>query len=286
MTPTWLQILLALLQGAAELLPVSSSAHVILAEKLMGLDPSRPELTFLLVMLHTGTMFAVIVYFWSAWKEHYFSSGARLRSTLPAIVAASLITFILGYALKIVIEKVILGGGAKAEVEDLFSNLILVGAALAAAGILIIASGLFTKDRNDDGEVTLPASIWIGVVQALCLPFRGFSRSGATISTAMLLRVGKRRAEEFSFALAVILTPPVIAIELQRLLKLNASSPQPVHLGSLLLPGLVGMVCSFVAGLLALRLLSSWLESGRWHYFGFYCLVFAAVVFGCARAGF
>jgi undecaprenyl-diphosphatase len=98
--------------------------------------------------------------------------------------------------------------------------------------------------------------------------------------------VGKRRAEEFSFALAVILTPPVIAIELQRLLKLNASSPQPVHLGSLLLPGLVGMVCSFVAGLLALRLLSSWLESGRWHYFGFYCLVFAAVVFGCARAGF
>src|SRR5271155_3864697 len=106
MSPTWLQIIiLAFLQGAAELLPVSSSAHVILAEKLMGLDPSRPELTFLLVMLHTGTMFAVIVYFWSAWKEHYFSSMERFLATLPGIALASVIPFIVGFGLKIVIEK-------------------------------------------------------------------------------------------------------------------------------------------------------------------------------------
>jgi undecaprenyl-diphosphatase len=287
MSPTWLQIIiLALLQGAAELLPVSSSAHVILAEKLMGLDPSRPELTFLLVMLHTGTMFAVIVYFWSAWKEHYFPSAERFRSILPGIACASGITFILGFALKIVVEKVVLGGGAKAEVEQLFSNLTLVGAALAAAGVLIIISGLFAKNRADDNEVTLMSSGWIGVVQAFCLPFRGFSRSGATISTAMLLGIGKRQAEEFSFALAVILTPPVIVLELKRLLKDNAASQEPVHLTSLLFPGMVGMACSFVAGLLALRLLSSWLESGRWHYFGTYCLAFAAVVFACAWAGF
>jgi len=287
MTPTWLQIiLLAILQGAAELLPVSSSAHVILAEKLMGLDPSRPELTFLLVMLHTGTMFAVIFYFWSAWKEHYFSSMERFLATLPGILLATVITGILGIGLKMVIEKVVLGGGAKAEVEALFSNLTLVGAALAAAGVLIIGSGLYAKNRNDEGEVTLTSSIWIGIVQAFCLPFRGFSRSGATISTAMLLGIGKRRAEEFSFALAVVLTPAVDAIELRRLLKDNADSAEPVHLTSLLLPGIVGMACSFVAGLLALRLLSSWLESGKWHYFGFYCLVFAAVVFGCAWAGY
>src|SRR5262249_20311794 len=65
-------VILAVIQGAAELLPVSSSAHVILAEKLMGLDPADPRMVFLLIMLHTGTMFAAIVYFWSGWKRILF----------------------------------------------------------------------------------------------------------------------------------------------------------------------------------------------------------------------
>ena len=290
MSPSWLQIIiLALLQGAAELLPVSSSAHVILAEKLMGLDPSAPELTFLLVMLHTGTMFAVIVYFWKAWKESYFSSIDRLSSTLPGLVVATVVTGIVGLGLQFIIEKIVLGGGAHAEVEQLFSNLTLIGGALAAAGVLIIVAGLFGKTHTGDKDVSLPSSGWIGLVQALCLPFRGFSRSGATISTAMLLGIGKRRAEEFSFALAVILTPVVVGRELLRLLKVNkeaASTGAPMHLGPLLLPGIIGMVFSFLAGLVALRLLSSWLETGRWHYFGYYCLVLAVVVFGFAHAGY
>ena len=70
-------LILALIQGACELLPVSSSAHVIVAEKLMGLDPSSPEMTMLLVMLHTGTMFAVIVYFWKGWQRDYFASTGQ-----------------------------------------------------------------------------------------------------------------------------------------------------------------------------------------------------------------
>ena len=76
---TLIQILiLALVQGLAELLPVSSSAHVIVAEKLLGLDPTSPAMTMLLVMLHTGTMFAVIVYFWRRWREAYFASPKQL----------------------------------------------------------------------------------------------------------------------------------------------------------------------------------------------------------------
>ena len=72
-------IILAIVQGLAELLPVSSSAHVVVAEKLMGLDPTSPQMTLLLVMLHTGTMFAVIVYFWNQWKRTYFSSGDAFK---------------------------------------------------------------------------------------------------------------------------------------------------------------------------------------------------------------
>ncbi len=74
-------ILLAIVQGLAELLPVSSSAHVIVAEKLMGLDPSSPQMTLLLVMLHTGTMFAVIAYFWNDLEGVVF----RQQSHLPPI---------------------------------------------------------------------------------------------------------------------------------------------------------------------------------------------------------
>src|SRR5258708_25269140 len=76
-------LVLALIQGAAELLPVSSSAHVILAEKLMGLEPDKPSMVFLLIMLHTGTMFAAVVYFWSSWKALLFPARG-IAVTAPA----------------------------------------------------------------------------------------------------------------------------------------------------------------------------------------------------------
>jgi undecaprenyl-diphosphatase len=120
-------------------------------------------------------------------------------------------------------------------------------------------------------------SCWIGIVQGICLPFRGFSRSGSTISTGLLLGLPKQKLEEFSFALAVVLTPPVIAKEALRLLKEHALSGQGSAL-HLFVPGLVGMVFSFIAGLLALKWLSRWLEGGRWKFFGFYCLIAAAGV--------
>jgi undecaprenyl-diphosphatase len=279
-------IVLGLVQGAAELLPISSSAHVIVVEKLMGLDPSSPEMTFVLVMLHTGTMFAVIVYFWNAWREHYFCSVAVFRSVAINVVIATIITGFVGLALQWLIEKVFLKGGAKAEVESLFSQLPLIGAALFAAGLLIIYSGMREEKKKGAFGVDISRARWIGAVQGLCLPFRGFSRSGATISTGLLLGVGRRRMEEFSFALAVVLTPPVIARELWRLLKARSETSQPSHLLHIALPGLFGLLCSFVAGWLALRLLSRWLEAGRWKFFGYYCIAAAIVVFGLAFAGF
>ena len=282
-----LQILiLGLVQGAAELLPVSSSAHVIVVEKLMGLDASSPEMTFLLVMLHTGTMFAVIVYFWNAWRLSYFSSTEVFWKTAKQVIVATVLTAIIGLALQQVIEKVFLKGSPNTDVETLFSQLPLIGAALLAAGLLIIVAGLREPSRLDAKDVSTIAASWIGAVQGLCLPFRGFSRSGATISTGLLLGVGKRRMEEFSFALAVVITPPVIVREFWRLIKAHPEVSKADHLVPLALPGIIGMVASFVAGLLALRLLSRWLETGRWKLFGVYCILFAVVVFALAAFGF
>src|SRR6516164_8276886 len=101
-------LILALVQGAAELLPVSSSAHVILAEKLMGLDPTLPEMTLLLVMLHTGTMVAVIVYFWKDWNTHYFQSPSKTRPFLVQVFLATAATLVFGYGLILLIEKVLM----------------------------------------------------------------------------------------------------------------------------------------------------------------------------------
>jgi undecaprenyl-diphosphatase len=314
----YIQILiLALIQGAAELLPVSSSAHVILAAKLMGYeDTSSPDFVFLLVMLHTGTMFAVLFYFWPRWRRLLSGTPDSIPmshpSTLTApplppvglargqffkmIALATVCTGLLGLGLKFLIEKVILVkilGREKGEVEDLFKSLPLMGAALLSVGVFIILSGIAAARREALGQsdvrtITPRVSIWIGLVQGLCLPFRGFSRSGATISTALCAGMDRMLAEDFSFALAVVITPSVIVLELYRLLTTHHSSltTNDARFADLLLPGIVGMVFSFVAGLAALHVLSAALEKGRWKFFGYYCILFSLVVLYAAHKGY
>jgi undecaprenyl-diphosphatase len=288
-------IILAIVQGLAELLPVSSSAHVVVAEKLLGLDPTTPQMTLLLVMLHTGTMFAVIVYFWNQWKKTYFSSGDAFKRFLIRLIWASLLTAVIGEVIIKAIEKTAFKGASKGEIELLFGRLDLIAPALAAAGLLILIAGLMEKRRMGAHEqvygdsVTMRQAGWIGAIQGLCLPFRGFSRSGATISTGMLTGASKERAERFSFALAVVLTPPAVGRELMRLVKASHAAKAAgttIDLHGSMVTGLLGAVFAFLAGLVALRWLSSWLEEGRWYLFGIYCLVASVVVFGLYHAGY
>ncbi|WP_260737083.1 undecaprenyl-diphosphate phosphatase [Tunturiibacter lichenicola] len=288
-------IILAIVQGLAELLPVSSSAHVVVAEKLLGLDPTTPQMTLLLVMLHTGTMFAVIVYFWNQWKKTYFSSSDAFKRFLIRLVWASLLTAVIGEVIIKAIEKTAFKGASKGEIELLFGRLDLIAPALAAAGLLILLAGLMEKRRMGAHEqvygdsVTMRQAGWIGAIQGLCLPFRGFSRSGATISTGMLTGASKERAERFSFALAVVLTPPAVGREILRLVKASHAAQAAgtsIDLHGSMVMGLLGAVFAFLAGLLALKWLSSWLEEGRWYLFGIYCLVASVVVFGLHHAGY
>jgi undecaprenyl-diphosphatase len=283
-------IILAILQGLAELLPVSSSAHVIVAEKLMGLDPSSPPMTLLLVMLHTGTMFAVIAYFWHMWRDTYFQSSAAFKKFAGLLILATVLTGVIGETMIKIVEKTAFRGLPHAEIEELFSHLELIAPALAAAGVLILIAGILerrnpTRSLAETNDLNKRQASLIGAVQGLCLPFRGFSRSGATISAGMLAGATKSRAETFSFALAVVLTPPVVLREAMRLVHSQHISGT-TNLASAVFPSLVGAVLAFFAGLLALRWLSRWLEGGRWYLFGIYCLVAAAVVEALHRAGY
>ena len=288
-------ILLAILQGLAELLPVSSSAHVVVAEKLMGLDPSTPQMTLLLVMLHTGTMFAVIVYFWKTWRQAYFSSSEAFGEFAKLVIWATILTAVFGEAIKKLIEHTLFKGVDHAEIESLFGRLDLIAPALAAAGVLILLAGLYERRQLarfipgraiekfiGRGTVSFGQSTWMGITQGLALPFRGFSRSGTTISAGMLTGAAKERAERFSFAMAVVLTPAVVGVEALRLVKAShvaKAAGMPIDLHGSIVASLIGMICSFFAGLVALKWLSSWLESGKWWLFGIYCLVASGVVF-------
>jgi undecaprenyl-diphosphatase len=284
-------LILAVVQGLAELLPVSSSAHVVVAEKLLGLDPSAPTMTLLLVMLHTGTMFAVIVYFWRQWRDTYFRNAQTFKRYAWLLIVATAVTGVIGLTLQKVIEKTAFRGEPKAEIEQLFSHLELIAPALAAAGILILIAGLYERRRanlnvnlQDVDRITTQKAGLIGAVQGVCLPFRGFSRSGATISTGILAGIPKLRAEEFSFALAVILTPPVVAREVMRLVK--AEHVQPGALHGAVMASLLGALFAFGAGLVALKWLSAWLEKGQWYLFGIYCLLAAAGIAALHHIGY
>ena len=299
--PIYQVIVLAIVQGLAELLPVSSSAHVVVAEKLMGLDPSSPQMTLLLVMLHTGTMFAVIAYFWQQWRQSYFATVDAFKRFALRLVYATALTGVLGEALIKLIEHTMFKGAPKAEIEELFGRLELVAPALACAGILILIAGLREKEQDESqtaaasltrrptDSVTMRQAGWMGLVQGLCLPFRGFSRSGATISTGMLTGATKQRAERFSFALAVVITPAAIGREALRLLHAThaaAATGSPIDLHGTVAMSLLGAVFAFLAGLVALKWLSNWLENGRWYWFGIYCLVASCVVFTLHTKGY
>ncbi len=314
--PVFKVLILAIVQGLAELLPVSSSAHVVVAEKLMGLDPSAPDMTLLLVMLHTGTMFAVIAFFWRQWKRTYFVSADAFKRFVVRAIWATALTAVIGYPIIHVIEhhqraKILEAAVSstavpcsygKGDVEALFSRLDLIAPALLAAGLLILWAGMkergksplanlsYERAASRSGEnVTFKQAGWMGAVQGLCLPFRGFSRSGATISTGLLTGAERSRAERFSFALAVILTPPAVAREAWRVFRAaHDATPgcHPANLHSSIAAGVLGMLLSFVAGLAALRWLSSWLENGRWYLFGIYCVVASGVVFYLHHLGY
>jgi len=255
-----------------------------------------------LVMLHTGTMFAVIVYFWQQWKRSYFATSDAFKRFAIRAIWATVLTGVIGYPLQKIVAKLAFPGAPKAQIEDLFGRLDLVAYALFAVGLLILWAGMKEREaesaatnaydrsvaRSGD-NVTFSQAGWIGGVQGLSLPFRGFSRSGSTISAGLLAGANRERAERFSFALAVILTPAVVGREGLRLLKAAHEAKAvgaPIDLHGSLVASVLGMVFSFLAGLAALRWLSSWLENGRWYLFGIYCLVASGVVFYLHHVGY
>lgn len=290
----WHVIILAIVQGLAELLPVSSSAHVIVAAELMHENMSTPSNALLLVLLHTGTMFAVIAYFWRRWRNEIFGSWTALVRMVQLLFVSSLLSGLIFVPADKLVEHVLSRGGHRADIETLFDKLNWIAPALALAGVLILYAGLRQAKRPETNPektttrrgIRLIDAVVMGILQGFAIPFRGFSRSGVTISGGLLTGGERVEIESYSFAMVVAITPLAIAWELHRVYKVAHAGGFAVQWGPVLTPGIIGMIFSFVAGLLALKWLSGWLENGRWHYFGIYCLLAAGVVAYLYHAGY
>ena len=281
----WIDVvILAAVQGLTELLPVSSSAHVIVTAKLLHENMSAPANSLLLVMLHTGTMFAVIVYFWRQWVDTFLSSWEAFYGFARKGFVACFLSGVVAVPLILGVEHILSHGDKHVAIEALFNKLNWIGPALASVGILILWAGLRearkpeTQSPSVHREVNWMQAMVMGILQGVAIPFRGFSRSGSTISGALLADGDRVSVESFSFAIVVAITPLAIARELYRLMRADAVAGIHLNLASALAPSLLGMVCAFFAGLIALKWLSRWLEQGRWYWFGIYCLAASVVV--------
>lgn len=261
-------VVMGIVQGLTEFLPISSSGHLILVPYLLGWTDSFINSLSFSVMLHMGTLVALLVYFRRDWlvlvpaglatiRDRSFDGDADRRlawliaiTTIPAIMVGPL--------LNDVIETAVRSAG-------LVAITLLIG-----AGIMWLADRQGPKDRELD-RLTFPRALIIGIAQAVAL-IPGISRSGISISTGLFVGLSRESAARFSFLMA---TPITLAAGLYEAVKLvQGEGGQSFEL----LPLVLGMAAALISGLLAIHFLLRYLRTNSLAIFVIYRLVLAAVV--------
>jgi undecaprenyl-diphosphatase len=255
-------IILGIIQGLTEFLPVSSSGHLELAKAILG-DTSVPEesLTFT-VVLHFATALSTLVIFRKEiveifkgllqfqWNDEFKFSLKIIISMFPAVIVGLLF------------EK---------ELESFFGGkILLVGCMLLLTALLLL---LADKAKNTKKEVSFSNAVLIGISQAIAM-LPGISRSGATISTSVLLGVDRTRAAKFSFLMVVPLIFGKIGKDLLSG-DLNFQSSEMIPISA-------GFIAAFLAGLLACKWMISLVKKSKLSYFSIYCAVVGSIAIGYA----
>ncbi len=271
-------ILLGLLQGLAEFLPVSSSGHLVVGKSLLGLKDAG---MFFDIMLHAGTLLSIFVIFrkkiWNIVKGCALRDKAQLKEA--------------GYIVLASIPTAIIGLGFKDQIESLFENPRFVCGALLFTGTLLFASKWAKTGANHPEEPGKAMNWWrallTGTVQGVaCIP--GISRSGSTISAMLFMGTNRKYAGEFSFLMSIPAVGGAALLDLVKWVKCQTFNPleNPEMLakcaesGSFTPELLVGMVVAFVSGIFALKWLMNFVQKGKFHYFAYY--LWAAGILGLA----
>lgn len=240
-------VLLAIVQGISEWLPISSSGHLLIAQSMMGISvPVSFD-----ILLHIGTLAAVVAVFWKDLlgiisSVVMFKRSDPLFKTGMLLILGSIPTALIGLAVS--------------AAEPYFLSLTSVGVGLIATSLLLFAS----RNAKSGKPLGSKQALLVGIVQGIAV-IPGVSRSGSTISAGLIAGVGKTEAFRYSMLLSI----PAILGAL--LLKANELSSSGLELQSI-----VGMVIAAVVGYVSIKLLKNMLLSGRFHLFGFYCLAVGA----------
>jgi undecaprenyl-diphosphatase len=261
-------LIMGIVQGLTEFLPVSSSGHLIIVPFLFGWhDPFIDSLAFS-VMLHVGTLLALVIYFWADWVRLVPAGLAALRDRSLRhdpnrrlawlLLAATVPAAIVGFLFNDVIE----------------SNVREVG--LVALALVVGGGILWLADRRGGrsrgvADVTFPVALGIGAAQALAL-VPGISRSGISISAARFAGLDREAAARFSFLMATPVIAGAAIFELRKVVTGEAGVAVSIE------PVVVGLVASFLSGILAIGVLLRYVRTRSLNVFVWYRLALAGVV--------
>lgn len=258
----WIEALvLGIVQGLTEYLPVSSSGHLAIGSALFGIE-GEENLAFT-ILVHVATVLSTLVVLW---KEIAWIFRGLLRFQWNEETR---------YALNIIISMIpigIVGVFFKDYVEEVFgSGLAIVGSMLIVTALLL-AFAYYAKPRTKENISPLDAFI-IGVAQA-CAVMPGLSRSGSTIATGLLLGNKKESMAQFSFIMVI---PPILGEALLDVLKAVGGEADMAAGETSIVALIVGFLAAFVSGCLACRLMTNIVKKGKLIYFAIYCAIVGAV---------
>lgn len=270
-------VLMGILQGVAEFLPISSSGHLALFQRFFAVENYEETQMFFTVLLHLGTLISVFVYYWQdiwdmireffAFLGDLFGGRGRGRRSVagPVPPARRLILLIVVGTLPLFAILPV-----KDLVEEAMGNAAFVSVALIATGFILFFSDRMARGRKDARNATMVDALLVGCAQALgTLP--GISRSGSTISAGMLRGFDRTFAVRFSFLMSL---PAVLGANLLTLVDVIKEGSIDV---SMLPVYLVGTAVAGVVGYFAIHLVNLLTNKGKFGAFAYYCWIMGAV---------
>jgi undecaprenyl-diphosphatase len=261
-------IILAIVQGLTEFLPVSSSGHLALAEYLLGIE--SPGVT-LEVFLHFGTFMSVLVIFWKDIAKiiiAFFGNFWKVWK-YPTVMKENE-DFAMGiYIILSMIPAGIVGVLFEEQIDGFFDNILMVGIALIVTGTVLF---LTQWAQNEKRPLNWWRTILMGIAQAIAI-IPGISRSGSTVSTGMFLGMPREKVAKFSFLMAL---PLIFGATIMKAKTAFATE------GFIWSGIIIGTITAFLFGYFAVKWLLRAIIKGRLYLFGFYCLIlgFIAIIFG------